>query len=75
LILPAVILHAAIEFTMKARKSMKIRDLKSVGRSTCLHLLGDKPNELSVPHLPFPFMSFKCFMVDDLGFHNFNCGI
>jgi hypothetical protein len=64
-----------MEFTMKARKSMKIRDLKSVGSSTCLHLLGDKANEFSEPYFPFPFMFFKGFMVDDLGFHNFNCGI
>jgi hypothetical protein len=60
---------------MKAKKSMKIRDLKSVGISTCHHLLGDEAGEFSEPFFPFPFMSFKCFMVENLGFHNFNYGI
>jgi hypothetical protein len=65
--------YAAIQLTMKSRKSMKRKHLKSVGGFTCPHRLGDEANPFSGQF--FPFMSFKFFMVNNLGFHNFNCGI
>jgi hypothetical protein len=68
-------LRSAIKFTMKGMKSMKIGDLGSVGGFTCRHLFGDEANEFSEPFFPSPFMFFKCFMVNNPGFHNFNCGI
>jgi len=47
-------LDTAIEFTMKAMKSMKIKDLELVGGSTCLHSLGEEASQFSVPFFPTP---------------------
>jgi hypothetical protein len=61
----------AIEFTMKAMKSMKIKALEVVGGSTCLHSLGEEASQFSVPFFSCPFMSFKCFMVNFSWFSQF----
>jgi len=44
----------AIEFTMKAMKSMKIKALEVVGGSTCLHSLGEEASQFSVPFFSCP---------------------